>query len=125
LKRVISGTIAIPLVLGVVLYGSPLLFFFLVAVIVLIASHEYFSMISKMGVEGFPIEGGAIEFPAPMGFLPGDKISTYFCSPAAFSFVYHLVLQGKKCESGFGPYCLYADGNLLHRGIGRVLSVDT
>jgi len=78
LKRVISGAIAIPLVLGVVLYGSPLLFFFLVAVIVLIASHEYFSMTSKMGVEGFPIEGGLLSFLLLWGFYLGTKFLLIF-----------------------------------------------
>ena len=73
MKRVISGAIAIPLVLGVVLYGSPLLFFFLVAVIVLVASYEYFSMISNMGVEGFPVEGGGLCFLLLLGFYLGSQ----------------------------------------------------
>ena len=73
MKRVISGAIAIPLVLGVVLYGSPLLFFGFVAAIVLVASHEYFSMISNMGVEGFPVEGGVLSFLLLLGFFLGPK----------------------------------------------------
>jgi phosphatidate cytidylyltransferase len=73
LKRVISGAIAIPLVLGVVLYGSPLLFFCFVAAVVLVASHEYFSMISHMGVDGFPVEGGALSFLLLLGFFFGTK----------------------------------------------------
>ncbi len=68
MKRIISGAIAIPLVLGVVLYGSPFLFFGFVAAIVLLASYEYFSMISNMGVEGFPIEGGVLSFLLLLGF---------------------------------------------------------
>ena len=73
MKRVISGAIAIPLVLGVVLYGSPLLFFCFVAAIVLVASHEYFSMISNMGVEGFSVEGGVLSFLLLLGFFLGTK----------------------------------------------------
>ena len=73
MKRVISGAIAIPLVLGVVLYGSPLLFFGFVAAIVLVASYEYFSMISNMGVEGFPVEGGVLSFLLLLGFFLGPK----------------------------------------------------
>jgi phosphatidate cytidylyltransferase len=73
LKRIISGVIAIPLVLGVVLYGSPLLFFCFVAAIVLVASHEYFSMISNMGVEGFRVEGGVLSFLLLLGFFLGTK----------------------------------------------------
>lgn len=78
MKRFISGIIAIPLVLGVVLYGSPLLFFFLVAAVVLVASYEYFSMISKMGVEGFPIEGGVLCFLLLLGFYLGFKFLIIF-----------------------------------------------
>jgi CDP-diglyceride synthetase len=74
LKRVLSGFIAIPIVMGIVLYGSPLLFFGFVATIVLVASYEYFSMISNMGVEGFPVEGGVLCFLLLLGFYLGSKI---------------------------------------------------
>jgi phosphatidate cytidylyltransferase len=62
LERVISGVIAIPIVLGVILYGHPGLFFFLISSIVLIAAHEYFSMIVNAGVSGFPVEGLVLSF---------------------------------------------------------------
>jgi phosphatidate cytidylyltransferase len=62
LERVISGIIAIPIVLGIILYGHLGLFFFLIASIVLIAAHEYFSMIANAGISGFPIEGLALSF---------------------------------------------------------------
>ena len=73
MKRIISGVIAIPFVLGVVLYGSPLLFFGFVAAVVLVASYEYFSMISNMGVEGFPFEGGVLCFLLLLGFYLGSQ----------------------------------------------------
>ena len=73
MKRIISGVIAIPLVLGVVLYGSPVLFFGFVAAVVLVASYEYFSMISNMGVEGFPFEGGVLCFLLLLGFYLGSQ----------------------------------------------------
>ncbi|MBN4079679.1 phosphatidate cytidylyltransferase [bacterium AH-315-C08] len=62
MERVISGVIAIPIALGIILYGHPGLFFFLIASIVLIAAHEYFSMIANAGVSGFPIEGLVLSF---------------------------------------------------------------
>jgi phosphatidate cytidylyltransferase len=62
LERVISGIIAIPIVLGIILYGNLGLFFFLIASIFLIATHEYFSMIASAGISGFPIEGLALSF---------------------------------------------------------------
>ena len=62
MERVISGVIAIPIVLGIILYGHLGLFFFLIASIVLIAGHEYFSMVANAGVSGFPIEGLVLSF---------------------------------------------------------------
>ena len=62
MERVISGVMAIPIVLGIILYGHPGLFFFLIASIVLIAAHEYFSLIAKTGVSCFPVEGLVLSF---------------------------------------------------------------
>ena len=73
MKRIISGVIAIPLVLEIVLYSSPLLFFGFVATVVLVASYEYFSMISNMGIEGFPVEGGVLCFLLLLGFHLGSQ----------------------------------------------------
>jgi phosphatidate cytidylyltransferase len=73
LKRLISGTIAIPLVLGIVQYGSPLLFFGFVVAVILVASYEYFFMISNVGVEGFPVEGGGLCFLLLLGFYLGGQ----------------------------------------------------
>ena len=57
MERVISATIAAPLVVGIILYGHPWLFFILIASIVLGAAYEYFSMIANTGVDGFLVEG--------------------------------------------------------------------
>ena len=62
MKRVISGAVAIPLVVGIVLYGPPWLFFALVSILMLIACHEYFSMISEVGIKGFPILSMVLSF---------------------------------------------------------------
>ena len=88
MKRIISGVIAIPLVLGVVLYGSPLLFFGFVAAVVLVASYEYFSMISNMGVEGFPFEGGVLELGTSSSLLLSSclrgRFAAGFLAPGFF-----------------------------------------
>ena len=95
MKRIISGLVAIPLVLGIVLYGSPLLFFGFLTVVVLVASHEYFSMISNMGVEGFPVEGGVLCFLLLAGLLYGRPKLTFVCSLDSGRFICDLVFQRK------------------------------
>ena len=62
MERLISGLIAIPIVLGIILYGHPLLFFVFIASIILIATYEYFSMVSNAGKRGFPAEGLVLSF---------------------------------------------------------------
>jgi phosphatidate cytidylyltransferase len=59
--------------MGIVLYGSPLLFFGFVVTVVLVANYEYFSMISNMGIEGCPVEGGLLCFLLLMGFYLGGQ----------------------------------------------------
>ena len=55
--RILTGIIAVPIVSGITYYGSPLLFLFFVVVIALIAVYEYFRMIDRIGINGFPIPG--------------------------------------------------------------------
>jgi len=62
LERLISGLIAIPIVLGIILYGHPLLFFVLIASLILVSTYEYFSMIKNAGKSGFPAEGLVLSF---------------------------------------------------------------
>jgi phosphatidate cytidylyltransferase len=57
LARILTGIIAVPVVVGIVYYGSPLLFLIFVAAVVLAAVYEYFTMINLTGVQGFPIPG--------------------------------------------------------------------
>ena len=49
--------IAVPAVVGIVYYGSPLLFLIFVAAVVLAAVYEYFTIINFTGIKGFPIPG--------------------------------------------------------------------
>ena len=57
MARVLSGIVAIPIVLGIVVYGSPWLFFALVFLAVMVGCREFFSMISRAGTPGFPLAG--------------------------------------------------------------------
>ena len=57
MERIISSIITAPLVVGIILYGHPWLFFILITSIILVAAYEYFLMIANTGVGGFPFEG--------------------------------------------------------------------
>jgi len=118
LKRVISGIIAIPIVMGIVLYGSPLLFFGFVAAIVLVASYEYFSMISNMGVEGFPVEGGVLCFLLLLGFYLGSQ------SLLLFAVLFPLILfatwffRGNDVKVALDPIAYTVLGVFYTAGLG-------
>ena len=49
--------IAIPVVTGIVYYGSPFFFLVFVAAVALTAVYEYFTMIDRIGINGFPVPG--------------------------------------------------------------------
>lgn len=55
MTRVISGVLAIPIILGIVLYGSEWLFFALIAGVVLAGGYEFFFMTDRVGIEGYPV----------------------------------------------------------------------
>jgi phosphatidate cytidylyltransferase len=57
-KRVLSGLVLIPVVLGIVEYGSPLLFLALVTAAVLVGWYEYFRLVGHMGIKANPVVGG-------------------------------------------------------------------
>jgi len=62
LKRVLTGIVTVPIVVGVVLYGSPLLFLLLVAPVTLMGVREYFTIVDRIGISGFPIHGIILSF---------------------------------------------------------------
>jgi phosphatidate cytidylyltransferase len=59
-KRVLSGLVLIPVVLGIVQYGSPLLFLALVTVAVMIGWYEYCRLTGQMGIKINPAVGGVM-----------------------------------------------------------------
>ena len=118
MSRVISGAIAIPLVLGVVLYGSPLLFFCFVAAVVLVASYEYFSMISNIGVEGFPIEGGVLSFLLLLGFYLGTKFLFIFAILLPVVLFATWLFRGKNMNMVLDPVAYTLLGIFYIAGLG-------
>ena len=62
MKRVLTGVVAIPIVVGIVYYGSPLLFLLFVAAVTLMGVREYFTIIDRTGISVFPIHGIILSF---------------------------------------------------------------
>ncbi len=73
MKRILSGAVAIPLVLGITLYGPQWLFFILIAGVVLAGIYEFFSMTNEMGIEGFPFVAGGLSFLLLLCFYFGGQ----------------------------------------------------
>ena len=57
MARILAGIIIVSITTGIVYFGSPLLFLFFAATVLLVAVYEYFKMIDRVGVNGFPILG--------------------------------------------------------------------
>ena len=118
MKRVISGAIGIPLVLGLVLYGSPLLFFCFVVAVVAIASYEYFSMIANMGVEGYQIEGGVLGFILLVGFYLGAKFLGIFAVLLPVVLFTTWFVRGKNISVALDPIAYTLLGIIYTAGLG-------
>jgi phosphatidate cytidylyltransferase len=118
LKRVITGVIAIPLVLGIVMYGSPLLFFGFVTAIVLAASYEYFSMVSKMGVESFPVEGGALCFLLLLELYLGSQSIHLFASLIPVTLFATWFFRGNDVRVALDPIAYTTLGVFYIAGLG-------
>jgi phosphatidate cytidylyltransferase len=90
LARVLSGIVAIPIVLGIVVYGSPWLFFALVFLAVMVGCREFFSMISRAGTPGFPLAGYPLAaallfcFYFPSNFIPEWGVAAGALIPLAW-----------------------------------------
>ena len=57
MKRLLTGFIAVPTVVGIVYFGSPPLFLFFVCIVTITGVYEYFKIIDLVGIRGFPIPG--------------------------------------------------------------------
>ncbi len=58
----LTSVVAIPAIVGVLYYGSPKLFLFFLAAVILGGVYEYFSIIDRIGISGFPIPGMILSF---------------------------------------------------------------
>lgn len=67
-QRILSALVLIPVVIGVVHYGSPTLVFILVTAVALIGWFEYAALIEGMGVEVFRLSGVMLTFLTVLGF---------------------------------------------------------
>ena len=118
MERIISGVIAIPLVLGIILYGHPLLFFILIASLVLVAAYEYFSMITNAGLSGFPVAGMVLSFLLLVAyfFVPQNLPVFIFCIPLTLFTVWFF--RGKNVRVALDPIAYTLFGIFYIAGLG-------
>lgn len=84
-KRWITGVVAVPLLVGLVLYGSPLLFSVVIAVVVVWGVFEYNAMVFNEKYYLEKIEGLIIGFCVPLSaFLGGAPLMS---AAVTFSFI--------------------------------------
>ena len=75
MKRVLTSIVAVPTVVGILYYGSPELFLFFLAAVILGGVYEYFTIIDRIGISGFPITGMILSFLLLVSFyFEGDFI---------------------------------------------------
>ncbi len=93
-KRVLSALVLIPLVIGVVHYGSPLLVFLLVLTAAFIGWWEYAGLIEQMGIRVFRTAGAALTLLAVWGFYGGDLAVIW--PPFALALLFLVSAVGKE-----------------------------
>ena len=68
MERFLTSIVAIPIVAGIVYYGSPELFLFFVTAVILMGVYEYFAIIDRIGVGGLRIPGIALSLMLLLSF---------------------------------------------------------
>ena len=96
MKRVLTGIVAVPIVVGIVYYGPPLLFLLLGAAVTLMGVREYFTIIDRIGISGFPIYGVILSFLLLLSFyFNGSFMMEWGLIASAVSYT-HLTLPTKR-----------------------------
>ena len=73
MKRLLTGIIAVPIVMGIVYFGPSPLFLLFVAAVTLMGTYEYFTIIDRIGISGFPIAGMVLSFLLLLSFYFGGS----------------------------------------------------
>ena len=133
MARIFTGIIAVPIVTGIVYYGSPLYFLIFVSAVVLTAVYEFFTMIDRTGVTGFPILGMVLSLLLLISLYFGGRFLMEWGLIASLTLFGMWFLQEKNVKlaidqiaytlfgifyiAGLGGYCLLIrkleDGNIL------------
>ena len=131
--RLLTGILAIPIATGIVFYGSPSLFLVFVTAIILTGVYEYFTIIDRIGINGFPITGMLLSFLLLLSFYFDGSFMREWGLIASVTLFGSWFLQGGNVKiaidqisftilgilyiGGLGGYFLlirnFEDGNLL------------
>lgn len=85
MARVLSGIVLIPAVIGFIYFSPPFVFLILATIVVLIGNHEYFSMISKIGVTGYPLLGAILSLLLTLCFYFNGRYIPEWCAGTMIS----------------------------------------
>lgn len=101
MTRVLSGAIAIPIVLGIVLYGSGWLFFALISAIVLMGVREFFSMTDRTGTAGYPMAAALLSFLLLLCFKFDGRYLPEWGAVSLFTLFFAWAVKDNKVQSAF------------------------
>lgn len=73
MKRVLSSVLLLPILIAVVYFGSPFVFYLMVLAVVLLGVYEYFALIADVGITGFPVMGLILSFLLTLCFYFGGQ----------------------------------------------------
>lgn len=116
--RFLTGIIAIAIVVGVVYYGSPLLFLVLVAAVALTAVYEYFTMIDRTGINGFPIPGMVLSLLLLLSFYFDGRFMMEWGLVASVTLIGSWFLQENNVKIAIDQISYTLFGVLYIAGLG-------
>ncbi|MFQ5673560.1 MAG: phosphatidate cytidylyltransferase [Nitrospinales bacterium] len=94
MKRVLSSVLLLPILIAVIYFGSPVVFYLVVLAAVLLGIYEYFALISEIGITGFPVMGFVLSFLLTLCFYFGGQfLAQWILAATVLLFLAWFVLE--------------------------------
>lgn len=117
MKRVLSAVVFLPVFIAIVYWGPPILFFILLTAAVLLGVREYFSLTSKIGVDGFPRLTMLLSFLLILNFYFGNLYFSEWFLLAMFSLFAAWFLSETNVKVAFDQIAYSLMGALYVAGL--------